>query len=109
MFFFGKKHSIVVLPHPRICPAGEAVPAVVGRSLAETLVKKGVEISHSCQFQCSCTTCHVQVLEGGQFLSPKSFEEQRMLATTKSDAHSSRLACQCIYKGGGDVVVELLD
>ena len=32
-----------------ICPAGEAVP---GKSIM-TPVDKGVEINHSCQFQCS--------------------------------------------------------
>jgi ferredoxin, 2Fe-2S len=109
MFFFGRKpaHSIVVLPHPVICPSGEALPAVVGKSIAETLVAKGIEISHSCQFQCSCTTCHVFVMEGAAYLSHQSAEEGRMLAGTESDQRWSRLACQCIYQGGGDIVIEI--
>jgi len=111
MFFFGKKptHNIIVLPHPGICPAGEAVPAIVGKSIAETLVGKEVEISHSCQFQCSCTTCHIFVMEGDAYLNRKDAEEDRMLATTKVDRRRSRLACQTIYSGGGDVVIEIAD
>ena len=109
MFFFGKKpsHTIVVLPHPGVCPSGEAVPAIVGKSIAETLVDKGVEISHSCQFQCACTTCHIFVMEGSDFLSGKGAEEARMLAGTDSDQRWSRLACQSIYQGGGDIVIEI--
>lgn len=111
MFFFGKKptHNLIVLPHPGICPAGEAVRAIVGKSIAETLVDKGIEISHSCQFQCSCTTCHIHVMEGQDFLSRKDTEEDRMLATTSIDRQRSRLACQTIYNGGGDVVIEIAD
>ncbi|MEK7737974.1 MAG: 2Fe-2S iron-sulfur cluster-binding protein [Pseudomonadota bacterium] len=111
MFFFGKKpaHNIIVLPHPGICPAGEAVPAIVGKSIAETLVDKGVEINHSCQFQCSCTTCHIHVMEGQDYLSRKHAEEERMLATTQTDQRWSRLACQSIYGGGGDVVIEIAE
>lgn len=111
MFFFGKKpaHNIIVLPHPGICPAGEAVRAIVGKSIAETLLAKGVEIDHSCQLQCSCTTCHVFVMEGHDYLSRKDAEEDRMLASTKVDQRRSRLACQSIYNGGGDVVIEIAD
>jgi len=109
MFFFAKKpaHSIIILPHPGICPAGEAVPAIVGKSIAEVLVDKRVEINHSCQFQCSCTTCHVHVMEGQDYLSRKDAEEERMLASTRIDQRRSRLACQCIYGGGGNVVIEI--
>jgi len=110
MFFFGKKksaHHIVVLPHPELCPSGEVVPAVVGKSIAEALVASGVELSHSCQFQCSCTTCHVFVMEGGAHLSPKGAEEAKVLAGTESDDRWSRLACQSVFQGGGDLVVEI--
>jgi len=109
MFFFGKKsaHHIVVLLHPTICPSGEVVPAAIGKSIAETLVAAGVELSHSCQFQCACTTCHVFVMEGAAYLSAKGAEEESMLAGTESDARWSRLACLSVFQGGGDLVVEI--
>lgn len=98
MFFFGKNpaHPIVVLPHPELCPSGEAVSA-------------SVELSYSCQFQCSCSTCHVFVMEGGEHLSSKGTEEAQMLAGTESDERWSRLACQSAFRGGGDLVVEILN
>lgn len=109
MFFFKKKpaHSITVLPHPGICPEGEIVPVEPGKSIAEALLKRGVEIDHSCQLQCSCTTCHVHVMEGAAHLSPMEGEEDRMLNNTDRRDRFSRLACQAVFQGGGDVVVEI--
>jgi len=109
MFFFGKKpaHTITILPHPDICPSGDVVPAIEGKSIAETLVDKGVEISHSCQFQCACTSCHVYVMEGRDALSPMEAEEDRLLATTQDRQRWSRLSCQAIYRGNGNVVIEI--
>ncbi|TSA49228.1 MAG: ISC system 2Fe-2S type ferredoxin [Nitrosomonadales bacterium] len=111
MFFFGKKpaHSITILPHAAICPSGDIVPASTGKSIAETLVAKGVEISHSCQYQCACTTCHVYVMEGGEFLTPMDAEEDRMLATTQNRQRWSRLSCQAVYNGKGDVVIDICE
>ncbi len=82
MFFFGKKltQPIVVLPQPELCPSGEAFCA-------------SVELSYSCQFQRSCSTCHVFVMEGSEHLSSKGTEEAQMLAGTVSDERWSRLTC----------------
>lgn len=111
MFFFKKKsaHQITVLPHPVICPSGEIVPAVVGKSVAEALLEKGVEISHSCQLQCACTTCHVYLMEGAPYVAPMNAEEDRMLNSTNERQRWSRLACQAVFNGGGNLVVELRD
>ncbi len=109
MFFFKKKpaNSITVLPHRSICPNGEVVPAEVGKSIAETLIKHHVDISHSCQLQCACTTCHVYVMEGSTHINRMDDEEDRMLRNTPDRARWSRLACQAVFEGGGDVVVEI--
>ncbi len=110
MFLFGKKktaHQITVLPHPRVCPGGEIVPAREGLSLAENLLKNGVELDHSCQLQCACTTCHLYVMEGAAHLSPMEMEEEQMLRNAQGRDEFSRLGCQAVFKGGGDVVVEI--
>jgi 2Fe-2S ferredoxin len=109
MFFFKKKasNSITILPHPVICPAGEVVPAVVGKSIAKILLDKDVEISHSCQLQCACTTCHVYIMEGGEFVSKMGDEENRLLDNTSDRQRWSRLSCQAVFNGGGDLVVEI--
>lgn len=109
MFFFKKKpaNTITVLPHPGICPSGEVIPAIVGKSIAETLIKNDVDISHSCQLQCACTTCHVYVMEGSSYVNRINQEEDRMLNHANDRARWSRLACQAVFEGGGDVVVEI--
>ncbi len=109
MFFFKKKpaNTITVLPHPGICPSGEVVPAVVGKSIAEALLDQDVEISHSCQLQCACTTCHVYVMEGDNHVTRMRDDEERMLKNTHGRTGWSRLACQAVFEGGGDIVVEI--
>lgn len=109
MFFFKKKsaNTITVLPHPSICPSGEVVPAIIGKSVAETLLANHVDISHSCQLQCACTTCHVYVMEGSAYINNMNNEEDRMLKNTPDRTRWSRLACQAVFEGGGDVVVEI--
>ncbi len=109
MFFFGKKHPhhLTVLPHPALCPEGEIMPAEPGRSVAEILLRNRVEIDHSCQLQCACATCHVHIMEGAQYLSPMDAEERRMLGNAPGRDGFSRLACQAVFQGGGNVVVEI--
>lgn len=109
MFFFKRKpaHTITVLPHPGVCPAGEVVPAVPGKSIVELLLADDVAISHSCQMQCACTTCHVYVLEGAQFVTPMGEEEDRMLKQTLDRQRWSRLGCQAVFEGGGNMVIEI--
>ncbi len=109
MFFFKKKpaHTITVLPHPAICPQGEIVPAIVGKSIVECLLAEEVEIGHSCQMQCSCTTCHVYVMEGGQFVSQQRDDEDRVLKTTQDRQRWSRLGCQAVFEGNGNLVIEI--
>lgn len=107
---FGKKKpSITVLPHARICPSGDIVKGRPGMSIAETLVAADVDIGHSCQYQCSCTTCHVHVMEGQAHLSPMHEEERLVLSRATGLTQWSRLACQCVFQGGGDVVIEIVE
>ena len=109
MFFFKKKHPyhLTVLPHPGLCPAGEIVPAEPGKSVAELLLAHDLDINHSCQLQCACTTCHVHIMEGAEHLSPMEGEEHRVLQNAIGKDPFSRLACQAVFQGGGHVVVEI--
>lgn len=109
MFFFNKKpaHTITILPHPDVCPSGDIVPAVQGKSIVENLLDKHVEISHSCQMQCACITCHVYVIEGGQYISAMQEDESKELAKTQDRQQWSRLACQAVFEGGGNLIVEI--
>lgn len=109
MIFFKKKplHTITILPHPEVCPEGEVVSATQGKSIVENLLANDVEISHSCQMQCACITCHVFVIEGGRFVTAMDDEENRALDKAQGKQAWSRLACQAIFEGGGDLVIEI--
>lgn len=109
MFFFKKKpaHTITVLPHPTACPQGDVVPAIPGKSIVECLLDADVEISHSCQMQCSCTTCHVYVMEGAAFVNHMGDEENRVLNQASDRAQWSRLGCQAYFEGNGNLVIEI--
>lgn len=109
MIFFKKKpkHTITILPHPVLCAAGEIVPAYAGKSIVESLLESGVEISHSCQMQCACTTCQVHIIEGEQFLSTKQEDESAELSNCQDNQGWSRLGCQAVFEGGGNLVVEI--
>ena len=111
MIFFKKKpdHTITILPHPEVCPAGEVIPAIQGRSLVENLLASDVEISHSCQMQCACITCHVYVIEGEAFVTVMDDDEDRELNKTQGRQGWSRLACQAIFEGGGNLLIEIRD
>lgn len=106
---FGKKSSITILPNPTLCPDGQIIKAKEGKSLAETLVDNDIEIGHSCQYQCSCTTCLINLMEGQGFVASMSEEEREILSKAKLLSKWSRLSCQCVFKGGGDVVIEIVE
>lgn len=109
MLFFKKKypHTITILPHPEVCPSGEVVPAIPGKSIVENLLEHDVEISHSCQMQCACTTCHIYLIEGERFVTHMQDDENTELNKTQDRQKWSRLACQTLFEGGGNLVVEI--
>lgn len=59
-------------------------------------------IPFSCR-SASCGTCHVDVLEGAEYLEPPSAEEQDLLEVLRGPA-SSRLACQARVKAGPGLI-----
>jgi 2Fe-2S ferredoxin len=109
MLFFKKKpaHTITILPHPQVCPSGEIVPAVPGKSIVENLLDNDVEISHSCQMQCACLTCHIYIIEGEQWVSNMQDDENTELTKAQDRQHWSRLGCQAAFNGGGNLVIEI--
>ena len=71
--------TIVVLPHPELCPDGATFEGETGKSLCDNLLEHGIEIEHACEKSCACTTCHVVVREGGDSLAPSTDDEDDLL------------------------------
>jgi 2Fe-2S ferredoxin len=75
-------------------------------SLLDIALHFGVPLDHACGGNCACTTCHVVVKSGEQWLSGiDDAEDERLLGAAGLTLHS-RLACQCVVTGG-EVVVEV--
>ena len=74
-----------------------------GESLLEGALKAGVSLAHDCGGKLACSTCSVEVREGGQLLSEPTDDELDMLDRAGVAQDSARLACQAT--GSGEVVI----
>jgi len=74
-----------------------------GESLLEGALKAGVSLAHDCGGKLACSTCCVEVREGGQSLSAPADDELDMLERAGIAQDGARLACQAT--GSGEVVI----
>jgi iron-sulfur cluster assembly protein len=74
-----------------------------GETLLEGALKAGVSLAHDCGGKLACSTCCVEVREGGQRLSEPTDDELDMLERAGAARDGARLACQ--VTGSGEIVV----
>ncbi|MDI9338159.1 MAG: 2Fe-2S iron-sulfur cluster-binding protein [Alphaproteobacteria bacterium] len=67
----------------------------LGDSILEHCLKNNINLHHNCGGVCACSTCHVYVLEGAEFLPEISEKEENFIDRAISPRLESRLACQC--------------
>ena len=77
-------------------------------------VEKGGELVDICDhyfvpipFSCrsaSCGTCHIEILEGEELLSPPEEQEEELLDILGGDGETRRLACQARVKPGPGLI-----
>ena len=70
------------------------IPEGIGLNLMEVLKASEYNILATCGGMALCATCHVEVLDGGEALSPINDAELDILDTLPSATTCSRLACQ---------------
>jgi len=87
-------------------PVGRTVEVEPGTTILEAALENGIELEHNCGGFCACTTCHVIVREGEEFLSDIEECEDERLSMAEGLTIRSRLGCQAVVEGG-DVVVEI--
>ena len=97
---------IVVLPHEKLCPAGEVIEVEPGESICDALLRNDIEIEHACEKSCACTTCHVIVREGFRSLESADELEEDLLDKAWGLEPLSRLSCQALV-AQDDLVVEI--
>src|ERR1043165_3100620 len=87
-------------------PAGQTITADVGSTLLDAALDNDIDLPHECGGNCSCTTCHVTILSGGNHLSPIEEPEAYRLQFAEDRTPESRLACQALLQGG-PIIVEI--
>jgi 2Fe-2S ferredoxin len=91
-----------------ILPVGKTVDVAEGTSLLAAILAADVKLSHNCDGNASCGTCHIFVQEGRKGLSKIAREENEKLDTIVGVGSKSRLACQAKVLGTENIKVELL-
>ncbi len=84
-----------------------AVPANPRLNLLEVALGNGVNIEHACGGVCACSTCHVYVEKGAEFLSESTEAEEDRVEEAPGLQRNSRLACQCVIEKAGEIVVRI--
>jgi len=81
-----------------------------GQSLLEVALKNDINLHHNCGGVCACSTCHVYVEQGDDFLEELTDREEDFIDRAVSPRLNSRLGCQCVLQpGSGSIVVTLPD
>lgn len=80
------------------------------QSLLEVALSNDIELHHNCGGVCACSTCHLYVEKGEEFLEEMSDKEEDFVDRAVNPRLNSRLGCQCVLQpGGGYVKVTLPD
>jgi len=87
--------------------AGKTFEVEKGISVLEAALRHGIQIYHTCGGNCSCSTCRVRVVSGGQNLTPMEKSEAEVLDSFDLKA-PYRLGCQALVFGD-TVEVEVPD
>jgi ferredoxin, 2Fe-2S len=81
-----------------------------GQSLLEVALTNDIELHHNCGGVCACSTCHLYVEQGEDFLEELSDKEEDFIDRAVNPRLNSRLGCQCVLlEGEGNIVVTLPD
>ena len=81
-----------------------------GQTLLELALKNDIDLHHNCGGVCACTTCHLYIDKGMDFIDELSDKEEDFIDRAVNPRLNSRLGCQSLLlDGGGEVEVTLPD
>ncbi len=84
----------------------KTVEAEAGYSILELTEDHDIHLNHNCGGVCACSTCHVYVLAGEDFLEEISDKEEDFIDRARNPRIESRLGCQCVILED-DAVIEI--
>jgi ferredoxin, 2Fe-2S len=87
--------------------APKTVPAEEGYSLLEIAEANDVHLNHNCGGVCACSTCHVYIQNGEDYLEEISEKEENFIDRAINPRIESRLGCQCVLLDN-DAEIEVL-
>ncbi len=67
-----------------------------GYSILEVTEDNDIHLNHNCGGVCACSTCHVYVEDGEDYLEEISDKEEDFIDRAINPRLESRLGCQCI-------------
>lgn len=74
------------------------------QSLLEICLDNGIELHHNCGAVCACSTCHVYVEKGMDFIPDITDREEDFIDRAVNPRIHSRLGCQCVLLEGSGVL-----
>jgi 2Fe-2S ferredoxin len=81
-----------------------------GQSLLEVALTNNIELHHNCGGVCACSTCHLYINKGENFLEEISDKEEDFIDRAVNPRLNSRLGCQCVLvEGAGTLEVTIPD
>lgn len=81
-----------------------------GQSILEIALKNDIELHHNCGGVCACTTCHLYVEKGMEYIDELSDREEDFIDRAINPRLNSRLGCQSLLlDGSGEIEVTLPD
>ncbi len=80
------------------------------QSLLEIVLDHDIVLHHNCGGVCACSTCHLYVESGEEFMEELTDKEEDFVDRAISPRLNSRLGCQCVlHPGEGYIAVTLPD
>ena len=81
-----------------------------GDSILEIALENNIELHHNCGMVCACSTCHIYLEKGEEFVPELSDKEEDFIDRARNPKLTSRLGCQCILEdGSGEINVTIPD
>ena len=78
------------------------------QSILEVALKNDIDIHHNCGGVCACSTCHIYLEKGEEFVEEISDKEEDFIDRARNPKLSSRLSCQCVLFTDGSGTLEVL-
>ncbi len=75
-----------------------------GLSLLEIALENNIELHHNCGMVCACSTCHIYLEKGSDFVPEISDKEEDFIDRARNPRINSRLGCQCVLADGGGFI-----